>query len=40
MSDILIENLTISLGLGEAARKILDDVSFAVGSGQSFGLVG
>ncbi len=40
MSDILIENLTISLGLGEQARKILDDVSFSVRSGQSFGLVG
>jgi ABC-type dipeptide/oligopeptide/nickel transport system ATPase subunit len=40
MSDILIENLTISLGLGEQARRILDDVSFSVRSGQSFGLVG
>jgi ABC-type dipeptide/oligopeptide/nickel transport system ATPase subunit len=40
MSDILIESLTIRLGLGEQARKILDDVSFAVRSGESFGLVG
>ena len=40
MSDITIENLTISLGLGDEARKILDDVSFSVRSGQSFGLVG
>jgi ABC-type dipeptide/oligopeptide/nickel transport system ATPase subunit len=40
MSDISIEGLTIRLGLGEHARKILDDVSFAVASGQSFGLVG
>ena len=40
MSDILIENLTISLGLGDEARKILDGVSFSVRSGQSFGLVG
>ena len=40
MSDISIENLTISLGLGDEARKILDDVSFAVRAGESFGLVG
>ena len=40
MSDILIENLTIRLGLGEQARRILDGVSFAVRSGESFGLVG
>jgi ABC-type dipeptide/oligopeptide/nickel transport system ATPase subunit len=40
MSDITIENLTITLGLDEEARRILDDVSFAVRSGESFGLVG
>jgi ABC-type dipeptide/oligopeptide/nickel transport system ATPase subunit len=40
MSDITIENLTIRLGLGEEARRILDDVSISVRSGQSFGLVG
>ena len=40
MSDITIDSLTITLGLGDEARKILDDVSFSVRSGQSFGLVG
>ena len=40
MSDITIDGLTITLGLGDEARKILDDVSFSVRSGQSFGLVG
>ena len=40
MSDIAIENLTISLGLGDEARRILDDITFSVRSGQSFGLVG
>jgi ABC-type dipeptide/oligopeptide/nickel transport system ATPase subunit len=40
MSDITIESLTIRLGLGEEARRILDDVSISVRSGQSFGLVG
>ncbi|MFQ8433881.1 ABC transporter ATP-binding protein [Amaricoccus sp. W119] len=40
MSDITIENLTIRLGLGDQARRILDNVSFAVRSGESFGLVG
>jgi ABC-type dipeptide/oligopeptide/nickel transport system ATPase subunit len=40
MSDITIDGLTITLGLGDEARKILDDVSFAVRSGESFGLVG
>ena len=40
MSDITIDGLTISLGLGDEARRILDDVSFSVRSGQSFGLVG
>jgi oligopeptide/dipeptide ABC transporter ATP-binding protein len=40
MSDIAIENLTISLGLGDEARGILDDITFSVRSGQSFGLVG
>ena len=40
MSDIRIENLTITLGVGAQARRILDDVGFAVRSGQSFGLVG
>ena len=40
MSDIVVENLTIQLGLGAEARRILDDVGFSVRSGQSFGLVG
>jgi ABC-type dipeptide/oligopeptide/nickel transport system ATPase subunit len=40
MSDITIDGLTITLGLGDEARKILDEVSFSVRSGQSFGLVG
>ncbi|TPE51703.1 ABC transporter ATP-binding protein [Amaricoccus solimangrovi] len=40
MSDITIEGLTIRLGLGAQARRILDDVSFKVRSGESFGLVG
>ena len=40
MSDILIEDLSIRLGLGAEARNILDAVSFAVRSGESFGLVG
>jgi ABC-type dipeptide/oligopeptide/nickel transport system ATPase subunit len=40
MSDITIDGLSIRLGIGAEARRILDDVSFAVGSGQSFGLVG
>jgi ABC-type dipeptide/oligopeptide/nickel transport system ATPase subunit len=40
MSDITIDDLTIRLGLGEEARKILDQVSFSVRSGESFGLVG
>jgi len=40
MSDITIDGLTITLGLGDEARKILDDVTFSVRSSQSFGLVG
>jgi ABC-type dipeptide/oligopeptide/nickel transport system ATPase subunit len=40
MSDIVIDRLTIRLGIGAEARRILDAVSFSVGSGQSFGLVG
>ena len=40
MSDITIDGLTISLGLGEEARKILDDVSFSVRAGEIVGLAG
>jgi ABC-type dipeptide/oligopeptide/nickel transport system ATPase subunit len=40
MSDIVVNDLTIQLGLGSQARRILDDVAFSVASGQSFGLVG
>lgn len=40
MSTIDIDGLTISLGLGANAKRILDSVTFSVGSGQSFGLVG
>lgn len=40
MSDISIDNLTITLGLGPEARNILDDITFKVRSGESFGLVG
>jgi ABC-type dipeptide/oligopeptide/nickel transport system ATPase subunit len=40
MSDISVSNLSINLGFGSNARKILDDVTFTVRSGQCFGLVG
>lgn len=40
MSELEIKDLTIELGLGENAKRILDAVSFRVGSGESFGLVG
>jgi ABC-type dipeptide/oligopeptide/nickel transport system ATPase subunit len=40
MTDITVDALTIRLGLGDEARKILDDVNFSVRSGESFGLVG
>ena len=40
MSSIEVKNLSISLGLGAASKRILESVTFSVGSGQSFGLIG
>lgn len=40
MSDVTIKGLTISLGMGAAQKKILNEVGFSVASGESFGLVG
>ena len=40
MSGIVVDDLSITLGHGAAAKKILDSVTFKIGSGQSFGLVG
>jgi ABC-type dipeptide/oligopeptide/nickel transport system ATPase subunit len=40
MNAIVVEDLTISLGLRQASKKILDNVNFSVSSGESFGLVG
>ena len=40
MSDVTINGLTISLGMGAAQKKILNEVGFSVASGESFGLVG
>jgi ABC-type dipeptide/oligopeptide/nickel transport system ATPase subunit len=40
MSDISVQDLTISLGLGAQSRRILDAIRFDVAAGESFGLVG
>ncbi len=40
MSELQVENLTIALGFGVQKRNILDDINFAVASGECFGLVG
>jgi ABC-type dipeptide/oligopeptide/nickel transport system ATPase subunit len=40
MSTILVEDLTIALGLKAASKRILDNVNFTVEDGESFGLVG
>jgi len=40
MSTILVEDLTIALGLKAASKRILDNVNFTVNDGESFGLVG
>jgi ABC-type dipeptide/oligopeptide/nickel transport system ATPase subunit len=40
MNAVVVEDLTIALGRGTASKRILDNVSFSVAQGESFGLVG
>ncbi|WP_172331486.1 ABC transporter ATP-binding protein [Mangrovicoccus sp. HB161399] len=40
MKPVKVENLSMSFGVGEAAVKVLPDVSFDVAAGECFGLVG